>query len=130
MQKILLDTNFIVTCTKQKIDLFEELKGLFGFYELIVPEQVIEELKKLAKSKKLKVKEREAAEVSLELIEQSEAKIIELENKGKSVDNKIAEYLNENTMILATLDKHLRRMIENKKVKFLTIKKKKKVVVV
>ncbi len=127
MQKILLDTNFIVTAVKQKIDLFEEFGGLFGFYELIVPEQVIGELKKLSKNKKLKIKERQAAEVSLELLKKIKPKIIDIKNKGKYVDDKIAEYLNKNTMVLASLDKHLRRRLENDKVKFLTIKNKKKI---
>ena len=47
MTKLLLDTSFIITAAKNKLDIFEELLD----YKLIIPKQVIVELQGLAKSK-------------------------------------------------------------------------------
>ena len=49
MKEVVLDTSFILTCIKQKIDFFEEIK-LMGMLP-VIPEQVKEEVKGLAKSK-------------------------------------------------------------------------------
>ena len=57
MKQVLLDTNFILTCVKQKIDFFEEIY-LMGI-EILIPEKVIEEIKKLKKEAELKILERE-----------------------------------------------------------------------
>jgi len=46
MVEVLIDTNFIVTCMKQKIQMIEQFGNLFGHYDLIVPRQVLEELKR------------------------------------------------------------------------------------
>ncbi len=126
MQKILLDTNFILTCMKQKIDILKEFEELFGFYQILIPMQVLDELDKLTRSKKLKIRERQAAEVSLELIKKLEPEILHFEEKN--VDEAIIDYLNKkNDIVLATLDRELKKRIKNKKIKFLTIKRKKKV---
>ena len=45
MEQVLLDTNFILTCVKQKIDFFQWFK-LNGF-SIIIPMEVINELKML-----------------------------------------------------------------------------------
>ena len=60
MKQILLDTNFILSCIRNKLDLFEHLEQ--EGYEVIVPEQVINEIKKFEKTKPearvaLKIKE-------------------------------------------------------------------------
>ena len=53
--KILLDTNFILTCAKQKIDFFDILQGK----QILIPKQVIDEIKNVADSKqKLSAKNR------------------------------------------------------------------------
>lgn len=53
--KIILDTNFIMSCVRQKIDFFDELL-LMGFH-IIIPKQVIDELIKLKCSLELKLLE-------------------------------------------------------------------------
>ena len=50
MKYAILDTNFILTCVKQKIDFFEDIK-LMGF-QIVIPKQVINEIEKIPKSKK------------------------------------------------------------------------------
>lgn len=102
MRQILLDTNFILSCMKQKIDFFEEIY-LMGI-QIIIPEQVIKELERL---KKLS---------ALTLIEKEKYKFEEISLKGKIVDNAIINYAKENpTVIIATLDRDIQKKIKNRK---------------
>jgi len=123
MRKILLDTNFIVACIKQKIDFLTELEE----YDLIVPNEVIGELKKLKKDKKTKIRDRQAAEVAVQMFKMCKLNQIDLRlGKDKNIDNAIADYINKKGIILASLDRKLRKKINNKRTKFLVIKQKKK----
>jgi rRNA-processing protein FCF1 len=110
MKQVLLDTNFILTCMKQKIDFFEEIP-LMGI-PLIIPEEIIKELEKL--------KEKSA----LKLLKIEEEKFSKISLKGKNVDNAIIQYAKENPeIIVATLDKEIQNKIKNKK---MIIRNKKK----
>ena len=112
MKSALLDTNFIITCIKQKIDFFEEL--YFRGYQIIIPDKVIDELKKLKQTSALK------------LLEKNNFKEIIL--AGKNTDNSIINYANKNPEILvATLDKELNNKLKNRKI---IIRGKKKLEVV
>jgi len=112
MKSALLDTNFIITCIKQKIDFFEEL--YFRGYQIIIPDKVIDELKKLKQTSVLK------------LLEKNNFKEIIL--AGKNTDNSIINYANKNPEILvATLDKELNNKLKNRKI---IIRGKKKLEVV
>lgn len=126
--KILIDTNFIITCVKQKIDLFSELKKEFGNATIIIPQQVLDELSSLILKKTLNLKEKTAAMLSLSLIKKNLVFIIDL--KTKNVDKGIINYINYNkneAFYLATLDKNLKKRIKNKKTRFLTIRNKKRI---
>jgi len=83
MKSALLDTNFILTCIKQKIDFFEELR--FMGFEIIIPDRVIDELKKLKQT------------LALKLLEKNNFKKIIL--IGKDVDNSIINYAKKNPEI-------------------------------
>jgi len=101
MKSALLDTNFIITCIKQKIDFFEELR--FMGFEIIIPDRVIDELKKLKQT------------LALKLLEKNNFKKIIL--IGKDVDNSIINYAKKNPEILvATLDKELSNKLKNRKI--------------
>jgi len=101
MKSALLDTNFILTCIKQKIDFFEELR--FMGFEIIIPDRVIDELKKLKQT------------LALKLLEKNNFKKIIL--IGKDVDNSIINYAKKNPEILvATLDKELSNKLKNRKI--------------
>src|SRR3989344_4548007 len=101
MKPALLDTNFILTCIKQKIDFFEELK--FMGFEVIIQDKVIDELKKLKQTSALK------------LLEKNNFKEIILAEKN--TDNSIINYANKNPEILvATLDKELNNKLKNRKI--------------
>ena len=112
MKQVLIDTNFIMTCIKQKIDFFEELylRGI----QIIIPEPVIDELEKLKQSQ------------AIRLLEKSKFKEISL--KGKIVDNSIINFAKENPeVIIATLDRDIQKKIKNKK---MVIRGKKKLEII
>lgn len=120
MKKIVLDTNFILSCIKQKIDFVNELAG----YELVLPKQVILELEKIAGDSSQKLSEKELARLALSLIKNFKDKFTEIELKRRFVDLGI-ELLEGQDYIIATLDKELQRKLKGR-FKLLIITKRKK----
>ena len=105
MKHVLLDTNFILSCIRKKIDFFEEIRPM-GLV-IIIPKQIIEEIKGLSKSK-------QEAGIALKLLEKNEFKKINLH--GKNVDNGIIKIAKENeNYIIATLDREIKNKIKNQK---------------
>ncbi len=123
MKKVLLDTNFILTCIRNKVDFFEEIQ-LLGI-TIIIPEQVIKEIERISTSQK-KLRFREEAKIALNMLKKSPFKKISLENKN--VDNGIAKLAKKDkSIIIATLDKELQGKFPNQK---LIIRQKKKLEVI
>jgi rRNA-processing protein FCF1 len=119
---IIIDTNFIMTCVKQKVQLFDQLGKLYPGEKLFIPSNVIDELKMLSSRKELKMSEREAADLALQLTEHEKIVILDLDGK---VDNAIIKYAIENNkVVVASLDKVMKKKIK-KNAKFLTIRKEK-----
>ncbi len=116
--KTLLDTSFILTCIRNKIDFMEEL-SLQGL-EILIPEQVISEIKQISTSKK-KFRFRDEAELALRILQKSKFKKIDL--KTKNTDNGIMKYSKEHEVIVATLDRELKRRVKAQR---LVIRGKKK----
>lgn len=125
--KIILDTNFLIYCAKNKLDYKEEIGYLIkeGF-ELVVPEQVIEELKMISqkpktknsgflklrnpKFKKTTGKDKDAANLALQLLDFNKIKIVKTE--GKNVDDAIINLANEDKKnIVCTLDREMRHIL-------------------
>ncbi len=99
MKKVLLDTSFILTCIKQKINFFEDLKHM-GI-KVIIPKQVQGELRGVDKSG-----------VAFKIIDQNE--FIEIDLKNKNVDQGIIDYGKKNMdVFIATLDRGIKKKIEN-----------------
>jgi rRNA-processing protein FCF1 len=116
--KILIDTNFLLTCAKQKIDLFEFLNNE-GF-QILIPKKVLSELEGILISKQ-KAKFKDDAALSIKILEKNNFSAIDIE--GKTVDKSIINFANKNkSIIVATLDKDVQKKIKNKK---LIIKRKK-----
>lgn len=105
--KIILDTNFLIYCTKEKLDYVEEIGDLIDEnYEIVVPSQVIEELNRL-KIKAKKGKDKDASDLALKILKSKDIKIIE--TTGKNVDNAIINLAEENKKnIVCTLDREMR----------------------
>jgi len=108
--KVIFDTNFLVYCAKEKLDYIEEMGNLLNEdYELVVPAQVIEELKKLKENTK-KGRDKRAADLGLQLLEKNKIKIVN--PKGESVDDAIINLSKENKKnIVATLDREMRGIL-------------------
>lgn len=112
--EILLDTNFILTCAKQKLD-FTELADatIDEKIEWIVPQQVLNELGNIKDRKESSGKDKDAAKLSFELLQQINPKIVELK-KNPNVDIAIVNYILDTKIVLATLDKGLKQRIKNR----------------
>ena len=109
MKQAILDTNFILTCIRQKIDFFEQLEseGL----KIIIPKQIIREIEKITSSKQ-KLHFRENAKSALKLLKKSNFKKIDL--KTKPVDAGLIKFAKENPkIIIATLDREVKKKIQN-----------------
>ena len=109
MKQILLDTNFILSCIKQKIDFFEELIG----FRILIPKQVIREIKSIINSKK-KLHFREDAKLALKLLKGNSFKEIDL---GKQhTDKLIIKFAEQHPKtIIGTLDREIKNKIKNQK---------------
>jgi len=124
-RRCLLDTSFILTCVKQKIPFLEEIP-LMGI-KILIPKQVIEEIKNITTSKK-KLHFREDSELALRLIEKEKKSFKLIDLKTKNVDNGIINYADKNSrVIIATLDREIKNKTKNKK---LVIRRKKKLEII
>ncbi len=111
MKEVLIDTNFILTCIRNKIDFFEEF--YYSGLKPIIPKQVIWEIKNIPNSK-TKLKFKQEAELALLILNKHSFESPEL--NGKIVDNAIINYAKQNPeIIIATLDKGIQNKIKNKK---------------
>lgn len=123
MKKVILDTSFILTCVKQKIDFFEYLE-MQGF-QILISNEVIKELEKIVVSKK-KLRVRDDAVLALKLLKSDSFKKVDL--NSKNVDNGIVKFAKEEpSMVVGTLDSEIKRKAKNPK---LVIREKKRLEVV
>ena len=112
MRQVILDTSFILTAIKQKIDFFHFLERE-GIHPLI-PEQTIKELKGLG------------AELALEILKKNEFRVVKV--PGRDADSAIIRFARKNPeAIVATLDAGLKKKIKNRK---MIIRQKKKIDIV
>ncbi len=116
--KILLDTNFILTCIKEKID-FDTIANeiLDRRIDWVIPQEVEKEIIAISKSQGAK---KQQAKVALELLKNFKHKTVRV--KDPNVDVGIAKYVNQHNIILATLDRKLKSRVKGK---ILTIRGKK-----
>ncbi len=117
MKKVILDTSFILTCVKQKIDFFKELK--FMGLKVLIPEQVVGELGGIATSSS-------NAELALQILKKNKFEQVDL--KTKDVDKGVIKFAEKNTdFFIATLDRELKKKTMNSKI---VIREKKRLEVV
>ena len=105
MIQTILDTSFILSCIKNKIDIFEELLE----YKILIPEQVIKELNGLAKKNM-------DSKLALKIIQKNKSKLTIIQIIGKNTDNSIINYARKNPdVIIATLDDGIKSKVKNSK---------------
>ena len=117
MQKILLDTNFLLIPYQFKVDIFSEIERICDFpYNLYMLDKSIDELNKIIRTPKKK--DKAAAKLALALIK---GRIKILKSQGSFVDDILASIADDNT-IIATQDKELKKRIKKR---IITVKQKK-----
>ncbi len=117
MKTAILDTSFILTCVRNKIDFFEEIK-LKGM-KIEIPKQVIVEITGLSKSQG-------DAETALKLFNKNKFNKTDL--KTKNVDEGLVKFAEKNKdVVVATLDREIKKKIKNQK---LIIRGKKKLEII
>lgn len=116
MQKLIPDTNFLIYLVKYRI-----LDKLLDF-ELIIPQQILDELKQISQEKKKKIRDRESALVALEFLK-SQKKTIKKE-KGNA-DDVILIIAKKENVAIASMDKELTRRAKKENIKIVKIRQKK-----
>ena len=112
--EVVLDTNFILTCVKQKID-FVEIAGqvIDGEIKWVVPQQVLNELGNLKDRDGMKGSDKDAAALAFEILQRLDASVVDL-GKNPNVDIGIVNYVLGSDKVVATLDKGLKNRLDNK----------------
>ena len=118
MKQVILDTSFILTAVRQKIDFFSDFQNMA--LQVLIPEQVIREINSLSSTGKGNSKSNAA--LALRILDSHSFKTVSL--PGKNTDNAIVNFAKENPeTLVATLDKEIKYKIKNSK---LIIRQKKK----
>lgn len=125
MKTVLLDTNFLVECAKNKIDIQSELTRILDFsFEIAILDRTMEELEEIiAKGKK----EGQAAKLAKTILMTKRVTIIP--TTCGHTDKLLLEMADENHMI-ATMDKTLKQQLKKKKQDVVIMRGKNKLAVV
>ena len=111
--RVLLDSSFIVSCVRNRIDFLSQLEEQ-GF-KVIAPREVMQELKDLKSESKTSHDDRIAINVALDLL--SKRNIGKIKIGGKNVDEGLIMRGREGYYV-ATLDAGIKRKIPNKVIIF------------
>tara|TARA_Y100000310_G_C20591626_1_gene768367 strand:+ start:435 stop:806 length:372 start_codon:yes stop_codon:yes gene_type:complete len=107
--EVVLDTNFVISCIRKKIDFIDQLKTL-GF-KIVVPREVFHELKDLKKESKVSQSDRIAINLALEMFEKEKIKKITLGER--IVDEGLIKKGKEGVYI-ASIDAGVRKNVPNR----------------
>jgi len=107
--EVILDTNFIISCIRKRIDFIGEL-GDLGF-RIAVPREVLQELKDLKRDGKMSHDGRVAIDVAFELLQGRGVKKMKV--GGRTVDEGLITKGREGAYI-ATLDSAVKREVPNR----------------
>jgi hypothetical protein len=125
MKKILLDTNFLLIPLQFKIDIFSEIdRIMLEKYKLYTLDKIIDELKSIQENPEQSRKNKKAAKLALQLMKAKKIDILKTK-KDKPADNIIADLKD---YIIATQDIALKRRLKAKKIRIITLRAKKKLI--
>jgi len=126
MQKILLDTNFLMIPARFNVDIFSEIERIFvANYKLFILDKTIEELDNIIKNQKGKHKA--AAKLALKLIEVKKINVLKT-----TIDAHTDDLIVESAVkgyIVATQDMELKRKLRQKNAQIITLRQKKYLVI-
>lgn len=118
--KIILDTNFLMVVGQFKVDIFSEIDRICNSkYDLFIIDKTIDELNKIIKEQKGKHKE--AAKLALALIKNKKIKKIKT-TEDLDVDSIL---LKRKDAIIATQDAILKGKLKKNKIKTISLRQKK-----
>lgn len=125
MKTIILDTNFLVECAKNKIDIQAELTRVLDFsFEIAILDRTMEELEDIIERG---TKEGLAAKLAMTILMTKRVTILPTE--GGHTDKLLIEKADENH-IVATMDKALKQQLKKKKQDVVIIRGKNRLAVV
>ena len=108
MKHAVLDTNFVLSCIRKKIDFFEKIP-LMGM-KIIIPIQVIDEIRKISRMGKGKFKD--DAKLALTLMEKNRFNRIDLHTRN--VDNGLISLAKKNeNYVIGTLDTEIKNRTQS-----------------
>jgi len=120
VERIVLDTNFLLSVFELKIDVFAEIERISHFpYRLYIVDKTIDELENLINTPLLSKKQ--AAKVALKLIGVKKIQLIKTHDP-RPVDDILVDL---EGYIVATADAALKRRLRRKGVRILSIRQKK-----
>ncbi len=106
LYKVAIDTNMLVYISTLKLDVFEELKKMFGNVEFCIPKSVLDELEILKDKGEIK---KSHAKIAKKLIRLNNVQIIEISNNA---DNDLVE-LAKKGFYIVTNDSELKKIIKS-----------------
>jgi len=123
MEKILLDTNFLLILYQFKVDIFTQIDKISTFkYKIFILDKTLQELNKIVEEQKGKNKD--AARIALKLTSIKDIEVIKTES-NKNTDDTIYDIALKDDFIVATQDKDLKRKLVNQGCKVIILKQKK-----
>ena len=119
MKKVLLDSNFLISCLKFKVDLEKIEELLNEKVKFLIPKPALNEVKSLAGSKK---RDSKFAKVALHFINSKKIEVLEVEGSADDAILKLAE----KDLIVATNDLSLRKKLKVGGIKTIYLRGRKK----
>jgi len=115
MKKIILDTSFILTALKQKINLASELQRILDKkFTIHIIDKTLKELENKKHEK-----------LAIQILKSLKCSIIKT-TENKNVDNLILDHIKKHpSCIVATQDKSLKEKLKKRNIRLITIRQKK-----
>jgi len=113
--EVILDTNFVISCVREKLDFVNLSEELFDEnMQFFLPEEVLKEIEKLSKRKGEKSTDKNAAKTAMAILNSLEKKgeIHKIALENEDVDSGLVNYVKmnpEEKFVLATLDRELKK---------------------
>jgi rRNA-processing protein FCF1 len=110
---ILLDSSFLLTALRQRLDFEDQLRKLVkGKVQLVIPDRVMFELGRLARKKSSVTSG--LARIAVELVEKRTYSILETSDGPSDVDSSLiaTALAQRQSVVVATVDAQMRRALE------------------
>jgi len=119
--KVLLDANALMMPVQFGIDIYEELRDLFGDYEAVTLEEIVAELERLTFGRG---KDAAAARVGLAMAGHSA--VVPSGSDKDYVDDRVIQYAEREGCIVVTNDRGLRNALLDRGIGVVSMRKQKK----